>query len=90
MANVAIVSEMPGRNYCLQIKTNPVALISLQLRESPVIVSSLCQGQRLMFPLQRQENKKENLKSAQNPEKRWSDLALMHLQMHLNCALDLG
>lgn len=64
VANVAIVSEMPGRNYCLQLKANPVALISLQFRETPVIVSSLCQGQRLMFPLQRQEKKKKFLKSA--------------------------
>lgn len=76
MANVAIVSEIPGRNYSLQIKANPVALISLQFRESPVIVSSLCQGQRLMFPLQRQENnkKKENLKSAQNPEQEFREM----------------
>lgn len=77
MANVAIVSEMPGRNYSLQIKANPVALISLQFRESPVIVSSLCQGQRLMFPLQRQENKKKKIrKSAQNPEQEFREMLL--------------
>lgn len=75
-ANVAIVSEMPGRNYCLQIKANPGALISLQFRESPVIVSSLCQGQRLMFPLQRQENEKENPKSAPNPEQEFREMLL--------------
>lgn len=48
-----------------------------------------------MFPLQRQETKKKIPKISlkilsRSSEKCCSDLALMHLQMYLNCAPELG